>query len=64
MIGVNRDVTERKNVQAALRDSDDKLRVALETGRIGIFNDLADQGRDHARRTRETASWGSISITM
>ena len=42
VIGVNRDITESKQVQEALRDSEDKVRVALETGRIGIFSDLVD----------------------
>ncbi len=43
LIGVASDITERKRVEEALRESEDKLRVALETGRIGIFNDLVDQ---------------------
>ena len=37
VIGVNSDITERKRVEEALRESEDKVRVALETGRIGIF---------------------------
>ena len=45
VIGVNSDITERKRVEEALRESEDKVRVALETGRIGIFNDLVDESR-------------------
>jgi PAS domain S-box-containing protein len=40
VIGVNSDITKRKRVEDALRESEDRLRVALDTGRIGIFNDL------------------------
>ena len=43
VIGVNSDITERKRVEEALRESEDKLRVALETGRIGVFIDFVDQ---------------------
>ncbi len=54
VIGVNGDITKRKRVEAALRESEDRLRVALETGRIGIFYDfpleskieLNDRARD------------------
>ena len=45
VIGVNSDITERKRVEDALRESEDQLRVALETGRIGIFNDLPLEGK-------------------
>ena len=45
VIGVNSDITERKRVEEALRESEDKLRVALETGRIGIFNEMVDEGK-------------------
>jgi len=45
VIGVNSDITERKRVEEALRESQDKLRVALETGRIGIFIDIVDEGQ-------------------
>jgi PAS domain S-box-containing protein len=44
VIGVNSDITKRKRVEDALRESEDRLRVALETGRIGIFNDLPLEG--------------------
>jgi PAS domain S-box-containing protein len=45
LIGVTSDITERKRVEEALRESEDKLRVALETGRIGIFNDIVSENR-------------------
>lgn len=45
VIGVNSDITESKRVEEALRESEDKVRVALETGRIGIFNDLVDENK-------------------
>ncbi len=45
VIGVNSDITERKRVEEALRESEDKIRVALETGRIGIFNDLPGENK-------------------
>ena len=45
VIGVNSDITERKRVEEALRESEDKLRVALETGRIGIFNDIVPENK-------------------
>ncbi len=45
VIGVNSDITERKRVEEALRESEDKVRVALETGRIGIFNELVEENK-------------------
>jgi PAS domain S-box-containing protein len=45
VIGVNSDITKRKRVEDALRESEDRLRVALDTGRIGIFNDLPLEGK-------------------
>ena len=45
VIGVNSDITERKRVEEALRESEDKVRVALDTGRIGIFVDSVDRNK-------------------
>lgn len=38
MIGVNIDITERERVEAALRDSEERLRLAQEAAHIGIFD--------------------------
>ncbi len=45
VIGVNSDITERKRVDEALRESEDKVRVALDTGRIGIFVDSVGRNK-------------------
>ncbi len=44
-VAVQRYVNNRERLTEALRESEDRLRVALETGRIGIFNDLVSEGR-------------------
>lgn len=37
MIGVNVDVTESREAEHALRESEERLRIALEAGRLGTF---------------------------
>jgi PAS domain S-box-containing protein len=36
-VGIVRDVSERERAEAALRDSEERLRMAIEAGNIGIF---------------------------
>jgi PAS domain S-box-containing protein len=64
VIGVNSDITKRKRVEDALRESEDRLRVALETGRIGIFNDLPLEGTvELNERARELVGVAEAKIT-
>jgi PAS domain-containing protein len=37
-VAVLHDITERKRVEEALRDSEEKLRLALEGARLGTWN--------------------------
>ena len=64
VIGVNSDITKRKRVEDALRESEDRLRVALETGRIGIFNDLPLEGTVELNdRARELVGVAEVKMT-
>lgn len=38
LVGVTRDITERKRTQQALQDAEARLRLALEVGHIGIWD--------------------------
>ena len=47
MIGLNWDVTDQHNADAALRDSEEGLRMALEAGRMGTYRFDVHTGIEH-----------------
>ncbi len=60
MVGAHVDVTPLKRAEAALRDSEERLRVALEAARLGAWEvDLTTGRAQRTRRALEIFGYGS-----
>lgn len=60
MIGINMDVTEAKHAEQALRDSEERLRLAAQTARFGVHD--YDPIADRALWTEELYAISGIAV--